>query len=185
MLQDCLLHHCCAVCTPYVFTALSDKYNVVSYWYNPNIYPDNEKENRKNALISYLTEYEIAFVCEDFDYDGFFATITQGLTRCEHCYLTRINKTVNKAKELKIKNFSTTLLASPYQQHDFIKQYALKAAHENGLNFIYSDFRPAFYKGKNIIKEKKLYSQKYCGCGISYGDYLIRKENKWETSKIK
>lgn len=63
--------------------------------------------------------------------------------------------------------FSTTLLISPYQNHEALKQIGEEMAEKYGLTFLYRDFRPGFREGQNEARELGLYMQKYCGCVFS------------------
>ena len=81
--------------------------------------------------------------------------------------IKRLEKTVETAKQNNIKNFTTTLLSSPYQKHDVIKQMCEDMAKENDLNFVYVDPRKIHYDGVHKIKKLGLYSQRYCGCKLS------------------
>ena len=81
--------------------------------------------------------------------------------------MKRLEKTVETAKQNNIKNFTTTLLSSPYQKHDVIKQMCEDMAKENDLNFVYVDPRKIHYDGVHKIKKLGLYSQRYCGCKLS------------------
>jgi hypothetical protein len=56
---------------------------------------------------------------------------------------------------------TTTLTASPYQKHDMVREAGEQAGKEL---FLYRDFRPLYYKGKNTAYHKGYYLQKYCGC---------------------
>jgi len=86
------------------------------------------------------------------------------------CYYMRLKKTVEKAKELGFDLFSTTLLVSPYQKHDLIKEIANYLANEYKIEFYYEDFRVGYREGVNLSKEYGLYRQKYCGCIYSEKD---------------
>ena len=63
--------------------------------------------------------------------------------------------------------FSTTLLISPYQNHEALKQIGEEMAQKYGLTFLYRDFRPGFREGQEKARELGLYMQKYCGCVFS------------------
>jgi predicted adenine nucleotide alpha hydrolase (AANH) superfamily ATPase len=63
--------------------------------------------------------------------------------------------------------FSTTLLVSPYQKHDLIKELGEKFALKYGTVFLYRDFRPGFRQGQQMARDMGLYRQKYCGCILS------------------
>ena len=40
--QKLLLHSCCAPCSTAVIERLKDDYDIVIFYYNPNIYPEEE-----------------------------------------------------------------------------------------------------------------------------------------------
>jgi predicted adenine nucleotide alpha hydrolase (AANH) superfamily ATPase len=63
--------------------------------------------------------------------------------------------------------FSTTLLVSPYQEHDLIVRAGEEAAQAHGIAFHYADYRGNFAKTREIAIEVGLYRQKYCGCIFS------------------
>jgi len=107
-----------------------------------------------------------------------FPTIqSQRAARCEKCYRMRIEKTAAFAAENSFTAFTTTLLISPYQNHDAIKKTAQEAAEKYGIDFLYRDFRPLFREGQAISRESGFYMQKYCGCVFSEEErYLIEKK---------
>ena len=71
------------------------------------------------------------------------------------------------AKEHGYDTFSTTLLISPYQNHEALKKIGEEMAEKYGLTFLYRDFRPGFKEGQTEARELGLYMQKYCGCVFS------------------
>lgn len=74
-------------------------------------------------------------------------------------------------------HFTTTLLISPYQNHELLAQTAREAAQEFGVSFLYRDFRPYFREGQDRARAMGLYMQKYCGCIFSEEDrYRKRKK---------
>ena len=73
-------------------------------------------------------------------------------------------------KNIGYDTFSTTLLISPYQNHDAIKQIEEELAQKYNLKFLYRDFRPGFREGQAEARELGLYMQKYCGCIFSEED---------------
>ena len=64
-------------------------------------------------------------------------------------------------------HFSTTLLVSPYQDHEAIRRTAEALGARYGVGFLYRDFRPGFRQGQAKARELGLYMQKYCGCVFS------------------
>lgn len=83
---------------------------------------------------------------------------------CEACYKVRLKKTAQIAKENKFQFFSTTLLISPFQKHDRLKEIGLELEAGIGVEFFYQDFRPEFKRSQEMAKALGLYRQKYCGC---------------------
>ena len=81
--------------------------------------------------------------------------------------------------------FSTTLLVSPYQDHDGICRAAERLAEQYGVPFLYRDFRPGFRQGQAAARERGLYMQKYCGCVFSeedrYAKQIKRDQEKFHV----
>ena len=88
--------------------------------------------------------------------------------RCvKYCYRVRLEQTAKYAKENGYDTFSTTLLISPYQNHEALIEVAKTMAEKYGIEFLYRDFREGFREGQNKARELGLYMQKYCGCIFS------------------
>ncbi len=88
--------------------------------------------------------------------------------RCvKYCYRVRLEQTARYAKEHGYDTFSTTLLISPYQNHEALKVIGEEMAKKYNLTFLYRDFRPGFKEGQAEARELGLYMQKYCGCLFS------------------
>lgn len=175
-----LLHMCCGPCSVYPVSVLEEEgIEFGGLFFNPNIHPMDEfvrrKENVekfadiKNICVEYMDEFRQE-VWEKFGADN--------ENRCNMCYTLRIDKTAQFAKENGFDAFTTTLLVSPYQNHELIVELAKKAAEKYGTRFYYRDFRPGFRQGQQDAKELGLYRQKYCGCIISYEDAEKFKKKK-------
>ena len=80
---------------------------------------------------------------------------------------TRMKASAEKARELNIQHFSTTLLASPHQKHELIIEVANEIAREKGVAFLYADLRKRYSDSRHITKPLGLYRQQYCGCVYS------------------
>ena len=88
--------------------------------------------------------------------------------RCvKYCYRVRLEQTAKYAKEHGYDTFSTTLLISPYQNHEALKIIGEEMAQKYKLTFLYRDFRIGFKEGQKEARELGLYMQKYCGCVFS------------------
>ena len=162
-----LLHVCCGPCAIYVVKSLRDKgLEVTAFWYNPNIHPFREHQLRLDAMKILAQSINLSLtVAEDYDMLRYFqAVVGHESNRCPDCYRLRMEKTAQVAKERRFDAFTTTLLISPYQKHDLIKELGEKLGNGKGVRFYYDDFRSGFREGHRLSKELGLYHQGYCGC---------------------
>ncbi len=181
-----LLHTCCAPCSVYCIKSLrSENIEPTVYWYNPNIHPYMEYKARRDTLKEYTKSIGVnAIFDEDYGLREFCKNVVDDLeNRCvKYCYRVRLEQTAKHAKENGYDSFSTTLLISPYQNHEALKKIGEEMAEKYGLTFVYRDFRPGFKEGQQEARELGLYMQKYCGCVFSeedrYSKQIMRdKEN--------
>lgn len=165
-----LLHICCAPCSISIVESLrKDEIDVTGFWYNPNVHPYTEYRNRLETLKQYSQMIQLPVIYnEDYGLRAFTKSVINNLdNRCSTCYLMRLEATAKYAKENGFEAFSTTLLISPYQQHDLIKTVGEKLAKAYDIKFYYQDFRTLFRQGQDKARKKELYMQKYCGCIFS------------------
>ena len=184
-----LLHICCAPCSAACIKVLREEnIDIKGYWYNPNIHPYKEYENRLNALKEYSKMINLDVVY--YDYYG-LREFTQNVydkldNRCEYCYVSRMENVAKYAKENGYDAFTTTLFISPYQKHELIIKVAEQMAKKYGVEFIYQDFREGFRIGQQMARDAALYMQKYCGCVFSEEErYLKTKIGKKEIYENK
>ena len=180
-----LLHTCCAPCSVYCIDELrSENIEPTIYWYNPNIHPYQEYKARRDCLKEYTKSIDIEAVFEeDYGLREFCKNVVDDLdNRCKnYCYKVRLEQTVKYAKENGYNAFSTTLLVSPYQNHEALKELGKELAEKYNVQFVYRDFRTGFREGQAKARELGLYMQKYCGCIFSEEDRYekqIKKDKK-------
>ena len=164
-----LMHTCCAPCSLSCIDPLrSEGIEPVAFWYNPNIHPWKEYEARRDCLLAYAPPIEMqVIVDEDYGLRTFVEHVASDIDhRCTYCYQHRLEETARYAAEHGYETFTSTLLASLYQDHDGIRA----AAEEYGVEFLYRDFRPNFRAGNQRARELGFYMQKYCGCVFSEQD---------------
>ena len=89
----------------------------------------------------------------------------------------RLDETARYAAEHGFDSFTTTLLISPYQNHELIVRVANEVGAAHGVTFLYRDFRPHFRDGQAIAREKGFYMQKYCGC-------IFSEEERYRKQKL-
>ena len=166
-----LMHTCCAPCSVYCIDSLrKEEIEPTVYWYNPNIHPYMEYKMRRDTLKEYTKSIDVkATFQEDYGLDNFCKNVIGDLgNRCmNYCYPVRLEQTAKYAKENGYDTFTTTLLVSPYQNHEGICKVAERIAKIYDLKFLYRDFRVGFREGQAKARELGLYMQKYCGCIFS------------------
>ena len=168
-----LMHTCCAPCSLSCIDPLrAEGIEPVAFWYNPNIHPWKEYEARRDYLLAYAPTIEMqVIVDEDYGLRTFVEHVASDIDhRCTYCYQHRLEETARYAAEHGYETFTSTLLASLYQDHDGIKAAAEKYARQYGVEFLYRDFRPNFRAGNQRARELGFYMQKYCGCVFSEQD---------------
>ena len=187
-----LLHSCCAPCSSYVIEYLSEYFALTVYYYNPNIYPDEEYGKRageqKRFIEEFPTRYPVEFVCGDFDKDAFFEAvkgleqIKEGGERCFACYRLRLEQTAKLAKEMGMDYFTTTLAISPLKNADKLNEIGEELAVQYGVVYLNSDFKKknGYKRSVELSKEYHMYRQDYCGCVFSYQE---RRSNDEKESK--
>ncbi len=163
-----LLHCCCGPCAIKPYRELKNEFDqVTGFYYNPNIHPFLEYQNRLNAIREYSSLNSFSLVEADYDYKNFFRRVVNkedfGI-RCEICYRIRLEKTANYAKDNGFDVFTTTLLISPYQNQEKIVSIGEELAKKEGLKFLSRDLRGMFKESQIEAKDQNLYRQKYCGC---------------------
>ncbi len=165
-----LLHSCCAPCSVACIEALREEgIEPVGFWYNPNIHPLLEYRARRDALIAYADRIGMELIAQDeYGLREFVAAVAPDIDgRCGHCYAVRADRTAAYAAAHGFESFTTTLLISPYQDHERLKAAMRAAGERHGVTFLARDFRPLFRGGQKKAREMELYMQKYCGCVFS------------------
>ena len=166
-----VLHACCAPCSIQCVNSLRDEsITPVLFWNNPNIHPLTEYQNRLEALKTYTQTEGVEAVWDVGVYGlrPFLSAVGSDFdNRCEKCYLMRLDAAAQYAREHCFDGFSTTLLISPYQQHDRLRELGYQASERHSVSFVYRDFRPLFREGQQAARKMGLYRQKYCGCVFS------------------
>ena len=166
-----LMHTCCAPCSVYCIDELrGEGIEPTVYWFNPNIHPYMEYKARRDCLKEYTKSINVnAIFEENYGLEEFCKNAIKDLSsRCKnYCYPVRLEQTAKYAKENGYEAFTTTLLVSPYQNHEALIEVANMMAKKYDIEFLYRDFRIGFREGQNKARELGLYMQKYCGCIFS------------------
>lgn len=176
-----LLHTCCAPCSIYPVGLLrSEGMDVTGYFFNPNIHPYTEFIKRQETLEKYAAEIELDMIFEPgYQLEEFLRGATyREVHRCRVCYSMRLGQVAEEARKGGYDCFSTTLLVSPYQKHDLIREIGQAAGDEHGVTFYYADFRPGYREATALSRKMGMYRQQYCGCIYSEKERYYKPKNK-------
>lgn len=173
------LHSCCAPCSSYVLEYLSEYFKITIFYYNPNIYPEEEYLKRvaeQKRLISQLpTKNKVDFEEIGYDSSEFFnavkglENIPEGGERCFVCYKLRLEKTAKLAAEKGFDYFTTTLSISPYKNAQKLNEISEELGEIYKVKALPADFKKkeGYKRSVELSAEYNLYRQNYCGCVFS------------------
>ena len=170
-----LFHVCCGPCFARAGALLREEgHEVTAFWYNPNVQPYKEFEARLQAFEEVCeAEGFAALVDPKYEPEEWLRAALEEDRRCVHCYRDRLHRTAREAADLGFDAFTTTLLASPYQDHGLAMTTGEEAAEEAGVAFLYRDFREHWRESRRRTFELGVYMQKYCGCIFSERDRFL------------
>ncbi|SDB12295.1 hypothetical protein SAMN02910298_00628 [Pseudobutyrivibrio sp. YE44] len=182
LVPSLLLHSCCGPCSSYCIEYLSQYFNVTVFYYNPNIYPEEEYYHRvkeqQRFINEFPTKYPVSFIEGDYDTDSFYK-MAKGLEkepekglRCHKCYDLRLRRTAIVAKEKGFDFFTTTLTISPMKDSQVLNEIGIRIGEEEGIEWLPNDFKKkeGYKRSTELSKEYDMYRQDYCGCVYSYND---------------
>ena len=124
-----LLHTCCAPCSSAIIEAMMQNgITPVIYYCNPNIFPKEEYEIRKEECTRYAQALGLEIVDADYDHENWLEAM-KGLEgeperggRCLKCFKLRLLRTAQYARERGIKVITTTLASSRWKSLDQINE---------------------------------------------------------------
>ena len=177
-----LLHACCAPCSSAIVEwMLAHGLRPTIFYYNPNIFPREEYEIRKQESKRHAESLGLQWIDGDYDHEQWQHDIC-GLEhepergrRCEQCFTLRLTATARKALELNLTWFTTTLASSRWKSIEQITRAGQAAeAAVPGTHFWAQNWRKGgLYERRNqLLREYNFYNQQYCGC-----EFSMRKES--------
>lgn len=161
------LHICCAPCAQWPLEFLrAHGVEPALLFFNPNIHPQSEWIRRKESVEAFAEKEQVELeIRGESQPDCWIQRHAQSRSECcRFCYATRLEQTAQFACEKGLKAFGTTLLISPYQNHDAIHQVGQTIAKRYGLLYCAFDFTPGFRRSQRLARSAGYYCQKYCGC---------------------
>lgn len=179
MIPSLLLHSCCAPCSTYCIEVLSKEYLVTVFYYNPNIFPQEEYKFRKAEQKRFIEEFPtvnpVRFLDCDYEKEKFYDVI-KGLenepergARCVECFKLRLGMTAKSASKYGFDYFATTLTISPQKDAKILNEIGKEMAETYNTNYLESNFKKknGYLRSTEISKEYKMYRQNFCGCEYS------------------
>ena len=176
-----LLHTCCAPCSSAIIEAMmKNGITPVIYYCNPNIFPKEEYEIRKNECTRYAQSLGLEIIDADYDHENWLETM-KGLEgeperggRCLKCFKLRLRRTAEYAEQRGIKVITTTLASSRWKSLDQINEAGHWACLNKNVIWWDQNWRKnGLQERRNqILKEFDFYNQLYCGC-----EFSMRKED--------
>lgn len=176
-LTEVLLHACCAPCSSAIVEwMLANGVRPTIFYFNPNIWPREEYEIRKNESKRHAESLGLRWIDGDYNHEGWLQGVC-GLEgepergrRCEQCFTLRLTAAAREAKALGLTYFTTTLASSRWKSLEQIERAGHQAEQAvEGTVFWAQNWRKGgLYERRNqLLKEFAFYNQQYCGCEFS------------------
>jgi len=168
-----LLHICCGVCAAGVAeTLMSEKHSVTGFFYNPNVYPEDEYERRLEAAREAAKRTGFELIEGEYDHDqwrraiGGYEDAPEGGARCVECFKMRLKKSYEYFQGEEFDRLTTTLTVSPLKNPGLVNEIGATIC---GQKFLPADFKKknGFKRTMELSKGWGLYRQNYCGCEYS------------------
>ena len=174
-----LLHSCCGPCSSSVLEYLTQFFRVTLFWYNPNIYPQEEFDHRLQAqqkLIAAMglqDDVKIHIVPRDaapwYEAVRGLETEPEGGARCTECFRLRLREAAAFAAQNGFEWFCSTLTLSRHKDPVRINALGEAFAAEYGVRWLPSEFKK---RGRELRSQQlcalyDIYRQDYCGCEFS------------------
>jgi len=182
-----LIHVCCSACASYVFAILEkEHFDITALFFNPELESKKEFERRLADVTNLCQERGVKLVVPEHNSSLFSSPLEPYLDknsikyisdkdrfrrkRCELCLNLLINYTVTEARKMKFKYFTTTMLCSPYKDHNQIWDIGVLAAENCNMVFSYQDFRKGYWTGRNFARNHEMMIPAFCGCDGSLSE---------------
>lgn len=176
-LEKVLLHACCAPCSTAIVEWLkNNSLKPTIFYYNPNIFPKEEYDKRRDESRRHAEMNGIDWIEGEWDHEEWKKAVeghehdAERQGRCQICFNLRMKKAAEKAKELGLDTFTTTLASSRWKNLDQVNTAGAKAeAETDGTSFWAQNWRKGGLQERRnaLIKEGNFYNQLYCGCEYS------------------
>ena len=185
-----LVHICCAACFSYIYRILkNDNLLAVGYFYNPQVHGRTEYQKLLADVESFCKKNSLELIIPSYNIQDYFKPIMPfqdkksikyisdkkrwKSKRCQICNKIVMESCVSRAVKEKVDFFTTTMLATPYKDHDEISNMCYDLAVESKITFYYKDFRKGYWSGRNYAKNHDMNIPNYCGCVYSAEEGIL------------
>lgn len=170
-----LVHICCAPDAVYILQELRKGADVCGFFYNPNIYPEEEYQRRKRDTEKICDILNVPLIIGEYDAQQWENAVRElhqepeGGARCRICYRYRLLRTAEETGNQGMDGFTAVLTVSPHKNADIINEIGIDIERETGICYIPSNFKKkeGFKHSVRLSREYGLYRQNYCGCRYS------------------
>ena len=190
-----LLHSCCGPCSTAVLEQLMPHFEIVLFYYNPNIAPESEYQHRletqKQLLQQLDPPHPVTLIAPPYD-DAPFREAVRGVEhtpemgeRCKKCIAQRMKESLAAAIKYHCDYFTTTLSVSPHKNAPFINSCGEEIAKGQSVKYLPADFKKGggYARSVALSGEYQLYRQDYCGCPMSLREAEERRAARELKSK--
>ena len=184
-----LVLSCCAPCSCAAIKHLVDSgVDVTVLFYNPNIYPQQEYEKRRDEQARVCRVLGAKFAELPYEPEKWDKAVC-GLEnepergrRCSVCFYMRLLRAQEYAKEYGFEAVTSVLGVSRYKDLNQVNDAARLAWARVGKPYWAKDWRKEGLEElrRALIKEFNMYRQTYCGCKYSLAATQTRQEGKRE-----
>lgn len=177
-MKKILVHLCCAICGAALIEKLKENFEPTIFFCNPNIYPIEEYEKRKESVIKLAEIYNLNFIEENYDAENWQEKIKgkenepERGERCYDCFEMRLEKTAEFAIKNNFEIFTSSLFVSPFKDENQVNLAGKNISEKFGIKFlemkdVIENKLENWKKTRELSKKYGFYFQKYCGCFFS------------------
>jgi predicted adenine nucleotide alpha hydrolase (AANH) superfamily ATPase len=154
---------------------LKKNHEVTLFFYNPNIFPQEEYDKRLNEVRKWAEKNDFELIEGPYVHLDWLQKILgyekekEGGLRCPICFSHRLEITAQLAKQNGYDIFATTLSISPHKNAETINRLGKEIAEKYQLNFYEADWKKndGYRHSCQLAKAEGFYRQDYCGCEYS------------------
>jgi predicted adenine nucleotide alpha hydrolase (AANH) superfamily ATPase len=173
-----LLHICCGPCATEVIHRLRDEFEVVGWFYNPNIDTDEEYHRRLAAVQQLSAAWHVLVDVGPYDHARFVEAVVglgsepEGGRRCEACFRLRLAGAARAAEANGCTVVASTLTIGRNKRAEVVNPIGREACRRHGVEFHEADWKKqdGFSRSVGLARALGLYRQGYCGCEFSRRD---------------